>query len=266
MPGKVAMNLTKARLGVIASVLPIVIITSAVAFVIHARDDAGQRQWRAPPAAVGASARSPAGVGASARSPKGSAGAGTGKNGPKAGSTPTGSSPRSGTYKRESATGIYLDSLPGGEGDESPPPDQVWRVTGTVAVDFPDVAVGGGIGGYPFRVSSTDGRPVNRQIRITGPNFQDFPLLRDNCTGRGSLLCGPAGFFCAFPGCTFATTFEPSEVGERIAWLEIGSKRYLLRGTASPGDTDQGGTERNSDPSPSISSSVTPTPASTAGG
>jgi hypothetical protein len=259
------MKWTKARLGVVALVLPVVIITITVAFVLQTREDAGQRQWRAPPAAASASDRSPRGH--AGDSPRGHAGDGAENNGPKVSGTPsTGSSRRPGTYKRESASGIYLDSLPGGEGDESPPPDQVWRINGTVAVDFPDLQVGSGIGGYPFRVSSTDGRPVNRRIRIIGPNAQDFPLLRDNCMGRGSLLCGPEGFFCAFPACRFATTFEPSAVGERIAWLEIGNNKYLLRGMATPGDADQGSAERNPNTSPSILPSVTPTPSSSAGG
>jgi hypothetical protein len=236
---EVDMKWTKARLGLTVLTGQLVIIAVTAAVVLQTRDGVDHNQWRVPAGDSAVTASEGLAGGGLASTPR---------NRPKVGATPTTGSSRSGTYKRDSASGINLDLLPGGEGEDSPT-GPIKRITGPVAIDFPEVRVGDNIGSYPLRVSSTDGRPVDRPIRIGGPQAQDFPLQLDGCSDTET--CPPEGFFCGLSVCEFATTFAPTAVGKRVGWLEVGSKKYRLRGVGTPGDAEEGNPER--EPSPSSS-------------
>jgi len=183
---------------------------------------------------------------------------------------PTASSAESGgtgakrpTYKREAAGGIYLDILPANEGDpEGQSNKPISRVTNGVAWAFEPHGVNDGQGDIPFRISRSDGAPINRSVRIVGPNARDFPLHADMCSQQS---CGPAGFYCSKAICEFGVTFSPLAIGSRTATLLIGKAAYALSGIGVPiqGEGEERSTPSTSATSTSIAPESTVPPSST---
>jgi hypothetical protein len=162
------------------------------------------------------------------------------------------------TYSREGAGGVYLDSLPGNEGEPEPDPEPPTRISnGGVALASDELHLHESIGHWPFRITSATGRPINRTVRIVGPNAQDFPLFADSCRWDG---CKPPEFYCAKAVCEFSSTFSPTGVGRRTATLVIGEAQYQLTGIGIPGVNDRSastsGTTSTTLSGPSSTSSV----------
>ena len=162
------------------------------------------------------------------------------------------------TYSRDEAGGFYLDSLPGNEGEPEPNPEPPTRIpNGGVALASDELHLDDSIGHWPFRISSATGRPINRTVRIVGPNAEDFPLFADSCRWDG---CKPPEFYCAKAVCEFSSTFSPTGVGRRTATLVIGEAQYKLTGIGIPRVNDR--SESTSGPTsttfsgPSLTSSV----------
>jgi hypothetical protein len=142
------------------------------------------------------------------------------------------------TYDRSRAAGIGLDALPTAKGGQ-----KVGPVLGLVAYDagpWP-VPIGEQEIGLIFEAKHVDKKPVDLQILISGGNAGDFRLWE--CLGQvchpeiqpAAIPVGPSGYFCAKQECYFLIRFAPSSTpGPKTAWLEIGSRHWLLKGVAGP--------------------------------
>ena len=79
------------------------------------------------------------------------------------------------TYERGEDGGIYLDLLPAEEGDPEGRDKPLARIAIGGARDFGQTPANGwGTGFFRFRISSADGTPISRTIRLGGPHAQDF--------------------------------------------------------------------------------------------
>jgi len=144
------------------------------------------------------------------------------------------------TYARAEGGGIYFDLLPAEEGNPEDRDRPLGRLTSGATQDFGEVPVHAGSGLFRFRISSANGTPVNRYVRIGGPDAQDFsslepdPCEKEPCRPTG-FHCSAAVCFCSRPVCQFGTHFEPSAVGLRRATLLIGDTPYVyLTGIGLP--------------------------------
>jgi hypothetical protein len=147
---------------------------------------------------------------------------------PKAGPT---SRPRP-TYERGQGGGIYLDLLPneeGGGNDRDKPLDRIADGSPLFVGESPVNSVGKGL---RIRISSADGTPINRTIRLGGPHAQDFSPLgpdicdEEPCRPAGVLCSSSASCYCSRSVCYLGIPLQPSAVGPRSATLFIGDFIY----------------------------------------
>jgi hypothetical protein len=159
------------------------------------------------------------------------------------------------SYDRGAPTGVPFYSVPGpiGGGDIELTP-----ITSRVALDAGDVQLDEQVEAY-FQAGRIGNPPVNRIVRVVGPNSEDFHLSSRLCD---SYSCDSGSFLCPDERCWFWVTFAPSEVGRRTAALEIGSTGYELTGVGVSGTRSNASSEPGSEaPEPSSSSyQSTPSP------
>jgi hypothetical protein len=175
------------------------------------------------------------------------------------------------TYERGEAGGIYLDLLPAEEGDSEDRDKSLGRLTRGATRDFGKASVhSSAIGFFRFRISSGNGTPVNRTVRIGGPNAQDFsPPVPDSCEQKpcpwptGGFHCSAAVCFCSKSVCQFGMNFSPSAVGRRSATLLIGDTPYvLLTGVGLPESREERETSTSTSSTSVSTSSATSTSSS----
>jgi hypothetical protein len=145
------------------------------------------------------------------------------------------------TYERGEGGGLYLDLLPAEEGNPEDRDKPLARIASRGTQDFGGTPANAfGTGFFRFRISSADGKPINRTIRLGGPHAQDFsPLYPDTCEDEpcrpAGVQCSGASCYCSRSVCQFGMYFLPSAVGPRSAMLFIGDTLYAyLTGIGLP--------------------------------